>query len=159
MEDWNRCFQGIPALQFSINEAVEAQIRLGVSGKAVLVEGWVRTGLDLQCCRCLENFSYPLTSQIDVALFPEKDVVQEEEIELESEDLKTGFFSGDELDLSGLIREQILLSIPYKVLCNEECKGLCSQCGANLNESECGCEREAHESAFDVLRNLKLNGE
>lgn len=157
-EEWNRYFNKIPACHFAINEAVEATIRLRASGKVVQVQGGLHTVLNLQCCRCLDNFSFPLTSQIDVTLFPETDVVQEEEIELQSEDLKAGFFSGDEVDLSGLIREQIILNIPYKPLCHEECRGLCSQCGANLNEGDCGCEREAGNSTFDVLRNLKLNG-
>ncbi|NIO05105.1 MAG: DUF177 domain-containing protein, partial [Proteobacteria bacterium] len=78
--------------------------------------------------------------------------------ELESSDLKAGFFSGDEVDLSGLIREQILLGIPYKALCHEECKGLCSQCGINLNEGNCGCERKVGDSAFKVLKDLQIKG-
>ena len=158
-EEWNRYFHEIPACEFSINEDVEATIRLRVSGKAIHVQGRVDTVLDLQCCRCLENFPFPLTSQIDITLFPETDIdQQEEEIELGSEDLKTGLFSGDEVDLCGVIREQIVLGIPYKPLCRQECRGLCSQCGANLNEGECGCARKASVSGFDVLKNLKLNG-
>ncbi len=156
-EEWNQYIQEIPALEFFLREGLEAAIRVSVAGKAVRVQGRVNTVLDLQCCRCLETFSYPLTSQIDVTLFPEKDVVQEEEIELETKDLKTDFFSGDEIDLSGLIRELILLSIPYKALCREECRGICSQCGANLNEGNCACEREVRHSAFEALKNLKLN--
>jgi uncharacterized protein len=158
-EESDRYFDGIPARQFSINEDVEARISLRVAAKAVQVEGWVHTGLDLQCCRCLETFSYPLTSQIDVTLFRETDVALEEEIELGSQDLEVSFFSGDEIDLSGLVREQIILSIPYKALCHEECRGLCPRCGTNLNEGDCGCDRKAQESAFDVLRNLKMDGE
>ncbi len=156
-EEWNRYFQEIPARQFSINETVEATIRLRVSGKAIQVHGWVHTGLDLQCCRCLKRFSCPVTPQIDVTLFAETDVAFEEDIELGNEDLETSFFSEDEIDLSGPIREQIILNIPYKALCHEECRGLCQRCGANLNEGDCGCERQARNSAFDALKDLKLN--
>jgi len=99
-----------------------------------------------------------MTSQIDVTLFPETGVALEEEIELGNEDLKTSFFSGEEIDLSKLIRDQIILNVPYKALCHEECRGLCPRCGANLNEGDCGCEGKALGSAFDVLRSLKLNG-
>jgi len=157
-ELWSRCFDEIPAREFSVNEDVEATIRLRVSGKAIHVQGRIDTVLDLQCCRCLENFSFPLASQIDITLFPETDSVQEEETELESEDLRTGLFSGDEVDLSELIREQIILAVPYKPLCHDACKGLCCQCGGNLNDGECRCERKAGDSAFGVLRSLKLNG-
>ncbi len=157
-EQWNQYLCEIPALEFSIGEVVEAAISLQPVGRVIQVRGWVHTALDLQCCRCLESFSYPLTSQIDVTLFPDEDEVQEEEIELESADLKTSFFSGDEVDLSGLIREQVFLGVPYKALCSEECKGLCSQCGTNLNEVDCGCDRKSRDSAFEALKNLKLKG-
>jgi len=157
-EEWNRYFHEIPGRQFSIREVIEAKIRLRASGKAVQVQGWVHTALDLQCCRCLANFFCPLTSQIDVTLFPETDIALEEEIELGTDDLKTSFFSGDEVDLSGLIREQIILNIPYKALCHEECRGLCSRCGANLNEGDCGCENQVRDLAFHVLKDLRLDG-
>lgn len=157
-EEWNRYFHEIPECEFSFNEAVEATVKLRVYTKAVQIQGWVKTVLDLRCCRCLDHFPFPLTSQIDMTLFPETDVVQEEEIELEKEDLETGLFSGEEIDLSGLIREQILLNVPYKALCHDECKGLCSQCGTNLNENDCRCNRKGGDSAFDVLKDLKLNG-
>jgi uncharacterized protein len=156
---WDGLFHEIPAREFSIDADVDATIKLRVSGQLVRVQGHIDTVLSLQCCRCLESFSYPFTSQIDVTLFPETDRVQDEEIELEGEDLKASLFSGEEVDLSGLIREQIILGIPLKPLCRETCKGLCPQCGANLNEGSCGCEKETRTSAFDVLRNLKFNGE
>ncbi len=157
-EEWDRYLHEIPALGFHIREALEAAIRLQAFGNAVQIKGWLHTVLELQCCRCLEDFSYPLTSQIDVTLFPEKGVVQEEDVELEAEDLKTGFFTGEEVDLSGLIREQIILAVPYRTLCQDECRGLCPQCGKNLNEGDCTCERKADPSAFDALKNLKLAG-
>lgn len=157
-EEWNRYFHEIPALGFNIGEALEAAIKLQAFGNAIQIKGWLHTVLELQCCRCLEDFACPLNSQIDVTLFPEKSVVQEEEVELETEDLKTGFFTGDEVDLSGLIREQTILAVPYKALCQEECRGLCPQCGKNLNEGDCTCERKAPPSAFEALKNLKLTG-
>jgi len=155
-EEWDRYFDDIPRRQFAVAEPLEAMITVRTSGRGVQVEGWFHTVLGLECCRCLEVFSFPLTSEIDVTLFPETDIVQEEEIELVSEDLKASFFSGDEVDLSGLIREQIILNIPFKPLCREDCRGLCPQCGANLNEGDCGCRRDTGFSVFEMLRDLKL---
>jgi uncharacterized protein len=129
-------------------------------GEVIRVQGRVDTVQSLQCCRCLEVFPHPLTSEIDIALFPETDVVhEEEEVELESEDLKASFFSGDEIDLSGLIREQIILNVPYRAVCHDACRGLCPQCGASLNDGTCGCEKKSPGSAFEVLKNLKLKEE
>jgi uncharacterized protein len=157
-DEWNRYLKEMPVLQFSVNSRVEVNIGLKVSGGAVHVHGWLQTGLDLQCCRCLGNFAYPLASQIDVTLIPETDLALEEEVELEKQDLEAIFFSGDEVDLSGLIREQIILNVPFKALCHEECRGLCSRCGANQNDGECGCEVETRVSVFDALKDIKLNG-
>ena len=154
---WNSYLHEIPRCEFSIDDDVRATIRLRAFGEAVRLQGRVDTVLSLQCCRCLECYPYSLTSQIDITLFPETDIVTEEETELGRDDLKASFFSGEEVDLSGLIREQIILATPLKPLCREQCKGLCPQCGANLNEGDCGCEKETRPSAFDVLKNLKLN--
>jgi uncharacterized protein len=154
---WNSYLHEIPRCEFSIDDDVRATIKLRASGQALRLHGRVDTVLILQCCRCLEPYSYSLTSRIDVTLFPETDIVPEEETELGREDLKASFFSGEEVDLSGLIREQIILATPLKPLCRDLCKGLCPQCGANLNEGDCRCEKETRQSVFDVLKNLKLN--
>ena len=156
-DGWNSYLHEIPACEFSIDDDVRATIKLRAFGRAVRLQGRVDTVLTLQCCRCLEPYSYPLTSRIDVTLFPETDIVPEEETELGREDLKASFFSGEEVDLSGLIREQIILGAPLNPLCRDLCKGLCPQCGANLNEGDCRCEKETRQSVFDVLKNLKLN--
>jgi len=154
---WNSYLHEIPRCEFSIEEDVRATIKLRALGQAVRLQGGVDTVLTLQCCRCLEPYSCPLTSRIDVTLFRETETVPEEETELGREDLKASFFSGEEIDISGLIREQIILATPLKPLCRERCKGLCPQCGANLNEGDCRCEKGTRQSVFDVLKNLKLN--
>ena len=158
-EEWNRYLQETPSIDFIIKGPVVVEARLRLTGKAVQVQAEVHTTLSLRCCRCLEDFPYSLTSPIVVTLFPGTHVAKEGEIELEREDLETAYFSGDEIDLSGLIREQIFLTIPYKPLCHEDCKGLCSRCGANLNIVDCGCEKNVRDSAFGILKNLKLDGE
>ena len=61
------------------------------------------------------------------------------------------------LDLDELMREQLLLSLPEKRLCKEDCAGLCPQCGANRNEVACGCERNPGDSPFAALAALKRN--
>jgi uncharacterized protein len=156
-EEWNRYIQEIPNRHFSIRESVETTARLRVVGRFIQVQGSVKTELDLGCCRCLERFSCPLISRFDLALYRETDVGLDEETELEKDDLETDSFSGDEIDLSELFREQIVLNIPYKPLCHEACRGLCSGCGANLNAGTCACDQSGRESPFDVLKKLKLN--
>jgi uncharacterized protein len=66
-------------------------------------------------------------------------------------------FDGRTIDLDPIVREQVLLALPVSVLCREDCKGLCAQCGQNLNEAECGCERKVVDPRLAVLRTIKLN--
>ena len=62
------------------------------------------------------------------------------------------WYQGDHLDLAPMLREQVILAAPMQPLCREECLGLCSQCGQNLNERRCGCPPEQAPSPFRVLR-------
>jgi uncharacterized protein len=58
------------------------------------------------------------------------------------------------LDLAHMLREQFYLAMPMRPLCREDCRGLCPQCGTNLNVDSCGCTRERHDPRFDGLRTL-----
>lgn len=66
-------------------------------------------------------------------------------------------FDGRTIDLDPIVREQVLLALPASVLCREDCKGLCPQCGQNLNEAECGCERKVVDPRLAVLKTIKLS--
>ena len=65
-------------------------------------------------------------------------------------------YSGDQIDLSDYLKEQIALSLPFKVVCSDECKGLCSNCGINLNKEDCNCENNWQDSKFAILKNIKV---
>ena len=64
----------------------------------------------------------------------------DEEAELDEADLETDYYPGEGLDLRPLLAEQVLLDLPMKPLCGEDCRGLCAQCGANRNLEDCDCE-------------------
>ncbi len=66
------------------------------------------------------------------------------------------FFEGREIDLGGIVREQILLALPMDALCREDCRGLCPVCGKDLNQAECGCERQPADPRWGALKNVKL---
>jgi uncharacterized protein len=65
-------------------------------------------------------------------------------------------YDGKQVNLGGILREQLLLALPMDVLCREECQGLCSVCGANLNEARCGCERKPPDPRWEKLKGIKL---
>lgn len=66
-------------------------------------------------------------------------------------------FDGKTIDLDPIVREQVLLALPLYVVCKDDCKGLCSVCGQNLNERECGCERKRVDPRLAALKDIKLN--
>ncbi|MCB1215051.1 MAG: DUF177 domain-containing protein, partial [Deltaproteobacteria bacterium] len=79
-----------------------------------------------------------------------------EEIELQQEDLDFACYHGDEIELSHLLSQEILLSLPMSLLCREDCKGLCPQCSQNLNQGPCQCQAMEEDHPFAVLKNFPL---
>jgi uncharacterized protein len=121
----------------------------------VHVEGTIQGVLRLVCHRCLEPFEWNLNEPVDVYLVPAPPVETQEEVELEAEELDYDFFDGEVIEVDQLIAEQIFLSIPFKVLCSEDCRGLCPRCGANLNLEPCKCRKDTGDSPFAGLTALK----
>jgi uncharacterized protein len=81
----------------------------------------------------------------------------EEEVELRVEDIGLIYFRGEEINLRDGIQEQVVMAFPLRFLCTEACKGLCTQCGADLNQGDCGCKVEPTTNKFAALKDLKLN--
>jgi len=111
------------------------------------------------CSRCAETFSSPLHYDFQLALAhsgAHKKAKNADLVAEESEDLDLVFFEGNELDLKPLLHEQFVLSLPFKSLCKETCKGVCQHCGMNLNRQECKCVNIPKENPFSVLKTITL---
>ena len=108
------------------------------------------------CARCLAPFPLDVTKDFSVVLTPEQRLSGE--IELAAGDLAESFYSGTEVDVTRLVYEQVLLALPTRPLCDEECRGLCPQCGVNRNTTECSCTVASSDSRLAVLRGLKIDG-
>ncbi len=118
--------------------------------KEVTVTGNVSLSLQSLCSRCVEPVKVELDSPVSLVLSP-LDKLQDEDDDLDHET-----YQGDQIDLSNYIREQVAISLPVKVVCSEQCKGLCMRCGANLNKEDCSCEKEPIDPRFAVLKDLKI---
>jgi uncharacterized protein len=125
------------------------------------VQGTFRTSVRLPCSRCLKDFDTPLASDFELTYTKEMpglmDVFNEEEIELRVEEIGMIYFKGEEINLQQGIQEQVVMALPLQPLCHDNCKGLCPQCGSDLNRRDCGCKRESAPNKFAVLKNLKLD--
>ncbi len=128
--------------------------RLDKLENEILVRGSLKAMVGLVCARCVTSFRLPISSRVEVEYRLKIEEPPEENLELEEEDINTYFCTQNRLDLGQAFRDQIFLSIPIKPLCKDTCKGLCSTCGANLNEGTCGCSAESIDPRLEVLKAL-----
>jgi uncharacterized protein len=133
---------------------VQAHLRVTKVGTEVVVNGSIETDVELQCSRCLKDFRSMLTIPFEAIYHPLEHLKGEDKHELKVDELDMGFYSQDELDLLDLIKEQIMLSLPMKPLCNELCKGICLQCGADLNTGTCSCSAKEIDPRLEPLKKL-----
>jgi uncharacterized protein len=110
----------------------------------------------LTCSRCLKDFPYHIDTELDIDLAPAKVIAKAPEHELGGSELDMDFYEGDEIDPLDYVKEQLLLSVPMFPLHRPDCKGLCPVCGKDLNETDCGCQKNGpgEFGAFSALKDL-----
>jgi uncharacterized protein len=139
---------------------LEVELDVQRAGKRkYILTGRLRGGLRVRCDRCLELFHRDLAISYQTFLELPHESASDAEVELQEEDLDVAFRIGEEVDVLDIVREQVLLDLPMKRLCREDCKGLCPRCGGNLNQGACGCPEESGHPAFQKLKLLKTDGE
>jgi uncharacterized protein len=116
--------------------------------------GRVTTTLELTCSRCLETFQTPADESFDVLFLPHREDADDADRKIEDDDLTTTFYRDHVIDLGQLMQEQFYLAVPMKPLCREACRGLCANCGTNLNTGPCGCTTTWRDPQLEVLRTL-----
>ncbi len=127
------------------------------AGVEIRITGSLKTGVELMCSRCLEPARYEISKSFDL-FFRQRDEQmfdEDEEVELGEQDTKTAFFTGTQLAIGDILREQVLLALPMKALCKVDCKGLCPTCGTNLNSGSCNCPKENFSPHMDTLLDIK----
>jgi uncharacterized protein len=121
---------------------------------AYRVTGRVETRLRLECGRCLEPFEIPVDSAFELRYVPESANTGGEEDEVAEDDLTTAFYRNETLDLGELLHEQFVLALPMKPLCSDACKGLCPECGTNLNKGTCDCKPAWKDPRLGALQGI-----
>ena len=141
-----------------------AELDFYVEGDNVFARGTLDAWVELACSRCLSNLHHSIHEDLMVTYLPGGMVPNEEGVDLEdeAEDADEGDaedtygYEGEEIDVEPLVRERLLLAVPYAPLCKPDCLGLCSKCGANLNNSECGCDRKVVDPRLASLKDIKV---
>jgi uncharacterized protein len=144
-----------PGLEFAGAE-VTGTVRLAKHGRDVLVRGELSGALRLTCSRCLEPYGAKAQAGFDLLLVPAPEAHAAHGEELTPEDLDLDYYSGETVDLESLLKEQIILMVPLKPLCAEDCRGLCPRCGANLNRESCSCLEIKPAGPLAGLAKLKV---
>ena len=140
----------------TLEEPVALDLFLTHKDRDLRLGGTVETVLRCRCCRCLREFSRRVSSSFDLLYLPQPEKsTPDMEIELKYDDMDVGFYDGVCLDVDLVAVEQIELSLPMRFICREECRGLCPNCGADLNLADCGCNRTPVNLKFSALQNLK----
>ncbi|MBI5484777.1 MAG: DUF177 domain-containing protein [Deltaproteobacteria bacterium] len=124
----------------------------------IRLNGRVTAPIELSCSRCLLDYDALIDSNFTI--FFRKDVSShddEDEVELGEKDLISSSYSGDEIELTREIEEQVAMEIPLKPLCSHACKGLCQVCGTDLNKSQCSCSNENVSLKFSALKDFKVS--
>jgi uncharacterized protein len=118
------------------------------------VNGWLHAIPRVTCARCIEATPFIVRREYRLFFEPDPGDAVADETELDDIDLDTDYYPSDGLDLRPILAEQVLLDLPMKPLCDEDCLGLCAQCGKNLNEEKCDCEVpvDPRLSALGALR-------
>lgn len=142
--------------EYRLTTPLQVQVTSMRSGEDLLFTGTLHGELTGLCARCLEEYPLALTPEFSVVLTPQRTLGRE--MELSRAELSASFYSGETIDLSALIQEQILLALPSQPLCSDECRGLCAQCGANLNIDPCECQPTWRDHRLEILSTLRLAG-
>ena len=154
-EWFKRWLEEDPGLEFS-QAAIRGTVNLSKHGREILVRGRLEGELGLACGRCLEPFTAPVETDFDLLLAPAPQGERPADEELSAPELDVDFYADETVDLEAIIREQIILMVPLKPLCREDCQGLCPTCGANLNRESCSCPAAKSASPFAQLAKLKV---
>lgn len=114
--------------------------RVEKTGTGFRLRGILTARTAQPCDRCLADVELPMSIDFDLLYIPaDPSPGRSGEIEIDSEDLGISICHNDEIDLDEMVLEQLELSIPLQVLCREDCRGLCAQCGVDRNLESCQC--------------------
>jgi uncharacterized protein len=132
---------------------VNGKIRL--AGNEVFVNGHVDTRAQVECDRCLKLIELPVNADFELEYITGSEYETSAVAELTEAEMSVAVFDGEALDIDEIVKEQILLAVPTRMLCREDCKGICPQCGVDRNTGECNCETKEIDPRWAALKNLK----
>ena len=152
----NRLLEQGPIREYRVGAPFSVRLAHYRSGMELFFSGLFSAEVTATCARCAEDFNVVSSRDFRFVLAP-RSVGLLGGRDLNADDLEFSTYDGEEVDVSPLIREQLLLALPTRPLCQEGCRGLCPQCGANLNLNSCDCSAQKFDPGLEALRSLKIS--
>jgi uncharacterized protein len=147
-----------------LKTAGRAQLVREHHGKHILINdirvaGDLSTKVEVICARCLEPVVEEVAQKFDLLYRPQGVDAGKSELSVTAAEAEVGYYRGEGLLLEDVLREQVLLALPLKAICREDCRGLCPHCGQNLNLKQCSCAEPVEDPRWSALKDLreKLN--
>ena len=123
--------------------------------KDIRIQGRLTTSLESICARCLEPLTQDVKREFDLLYRPLGADAGRDEISVTDAEAEISYYEGEGILLDDVVREQILLTVPLKLTCREDCKGLCPHCGKNLNQEKCSCAVTWEEPRWAALKEIR----
>ena len=138
----------------SVVEPVKVSGSVRVTAAEVLVNGHIETRARVECDRCLQPVELQVKTDFDLQYITGGAYESSDAAELNQEDLTVSVFDGETIDVDEIVKEQILLAVPTRMLCRPDCKGICPDCGIDRNTGDCACGNEEVDPRWAALKNL-----
>ncbi len=141
----------------TITQPAEVNGTVRRAGIEVFVDGHVETRAQLECDRCLKPVELPVSADFALEYITGAVYESSSAAALSEQQLSVSVFDGETIDVDEIAKEQILLAVPARTLCREECKGICPECGNDLNTGQCNCSADEVDPRWAALKSLKNN--
>jgi len=146
--------------QTSFPRPVHARLQAMRSGDTVTLSGHITTAINLSCSRCLTEFQFALDVTFSTTAIPDeadgRAADSPVEMELAETEMDLITYRGATIELRDEVAQQIIMALPFNPVCKADCKGLCSTCGVNRNETTCTCRDRDSATPFAVLKQLSV---
>ena len=121
----------------------------------IRIKGGLSTSLEWACARCLEPVLLDVKRDFDLLYRPQGADAGRSELSVTAAEAEVSYYEGEGLLLEDVLREQVLLAVPLKALCQDDCKGLCAYCGKNLNSGPCSCTDPIEDPRWNALKEIR----
>jgi uncharacterized protein len=156
IEELNEIYRRSNNPDFGFPPRLEVDLVYYRSGPDIFFDGSFHGSFTGRCGRCLEDYGFTLDHRFAFVLTPDPAKSERGAEELRRDDLGLSYYSTDEINLAPLVAEQVMLALPTRPLCAEDCRGLCGGCGVNLNRESCRCAGASGDPRMAIFRTLKV---